>query len=140
MMIRVLTAATVANVAGACFFVFALSAHMALTDPDFPGNLGTHLTINFAALLLCFRAVFSTALPASLLVALAGFSFRWRSPWIYLAGGAVIGLGFILWHWGFTFRLLRRPFFYWIMAISLACAWLYWQMVQKVLSDRCERA
>jgi len=139
-MIRVLIAVSAANLAGVCLFVFALSAHLALMDPDISRNFGSHLTISIVTLLLCSWAVFSTALPASLLFALTGLFCRWRSPWIYLAGGAAIGLGFILWHWGFTLHLLRRPFFYWIMAISLACAWLYWWMVRGFLPEAWKRA
>ncbi len=139
-MLRVLVAAVAANAAAPCLFVLAVSTHLALTDPGFPRNYGSHLGVSLAALLLSFCAVFSTALPASLLVALTGFYCRWRNPWIYLAGGAATGLGFVLWHWGFTFHLLRRPFFYWIMAISLACAWLYWRMVREVLTEAWDRA
>ncbi|MEZ0169013.1 hypothetical protein [Microvirga sp. TS319] len=125
MMLRVLIAAVAANAAAPCLFVLVVGTAMALTDPNLPRTLGSHLGVSFAVLLLSFNAVFSTALPASLLFALIGFCCRWRSPWICQAGGAAIGLGFVLLHWGFTVRLLLRPFFYEIMAISLVCAWLY---------------
>lgn len=138
-MLRVLIAAVVANAAAPCLFVVVGGTALALTDPNLPRTLGSHLGVSFAVLLLSFHAVFSTALPASLIFALAGFYYRWRDTWIYLAGGAVIGLGFVLWHWGFAANLLRRPFFYWIMAISLVCAWLYWLMARRALPEASRR-
>ncbi|WP_414472705.1 hypothetical protein [Microvirga sp. M2] len=140
MMRRVLIAAVAANAAAPCLFVLVVGTAMALADPNLPRTLGSHLGVSLAVLVLSFQAVFSTALPASLIFALAGFYYRWRSPWIYLAGGAVIGLGFILWYWGFTVHLLRRPYFYWIMAISLVCAWLYWLIARRALAEASKRA
>lgn len=139
-MLRVLIAAVTANAAAPCLFVFAVSTRMALADPDFSRNFGLHLSVFLVFLFGCFRAVFSTALPASLLFALTGFYCRWRSPWIYLAGGAMIGLGFFLRYWSFTLHQLRRPSFYSIMAISLVCAWLYWLIARRVLAEARKRA
>jgi hypothetical protein len=138
-MIRMLIAVVAANAAAPCLFVLALLVNLAADDTDSPGSLGALLDVSFAALFLSFDAVFSTAFPASLLFALTGRYFRWRSSWIYLAGGAVIGLGFISWHWGFTLHVLRRPIFYWIIAISFACAWLYWLVARESLTEAATR-
>jgi hypothetical protein len=91
-MIRMLIAVVAANAAAPCLFVLALLVNLAADDTDSPGSLGALLDVSFAALFLSFDAVFSTAFPASLLFALTGRYFRWRSSWIYLAGGAVIDL------------------------------------------------
>ncbi len=135
-MARILIAAVVANAAGCFLFVLVGLAHIILGDLSRSlGNPGTLLGLTLVVLYLSFGAVCSSTLPASLLFALTGRYCRWRSVWIYLAGGAAIGFSFFQWYWGLSLDFLRKPVFYWIMAFSLASAWLYWLMAREALAE-----
>jgi hypothetical protein len=126
-MSRMFAGVLAANAAAPLLYLTLASIRAALSfeTSAFSGDPG------FAGLIYVgiFFAVFLMVLPASLLFAVLGRSRRWRSVWIYLAGGTAIGAGFALFM--DDGRLLypgQQRRFLIALVIGAICGWIYWRI------------
>src|SRR4051794_2542308 len=106
---RVLAAVCVANLAAACLFMLSVLVRIGFLDPVAFPRTGRpdeiELVIFEGAVLITFTTVF----PVSLGLAFLGRRLGWRSRWIYLLGGAVIGLGFDFLYFAEDWHFPRSP-------------------------------
>ncbi|UVF19894.1 hypothetical protein HPT29_001715 [Microvirga terrae] len=82
--------------------------------------------------------VFMSIFPVSLILALLGLFFRWRSLWIHAVGGAALGLGFafLAYDWSFPRGLNDQRFFPAATFAGALCGWVYWRIAITQTPDR----
>jgi hypothetical protein len=127
---RILAAVFVANLAAPCLFMLFGLVRIGFLDPIAFSRIGRpdefELVIFEGAVLITFMTVF----PVSLGLAFLGRRLGWRSHWIYLLGGAVIGLGFnfllIAEDWRFPRSPSDQSLYLANIVIGAICGWIYW--------------
>jgi hypothetical protein len=136
---RRIAAVIAANLAGPCLLVLHIFLLTAFTDPSrLNASDGAHMLMAFGVfLLMTWAGMAVTVFPASLLFAWLGWRAGWRSAWIYIAAGVVIGG---------VFNVLIPPLifgsgeqtlsiFAFYGCLGAICGWIYWRIAIRQTPD-----
>jgi hypothetical protein len=124
-----LAAVGVANIAAPLLAWFFTILLLILLEPqDFSWSVG--LDGLFLFILFGLPLIFLSVFPVSLILALIGLFFRWRSVWIYVSGGAILGLVFAFsgYDWSFPKGADDQRFFSMEIFVGCLCGWIYWRI------------
>jgi hypothetical protein len=128
----------VANVAAlVMFWLFVSIALMVSTTKPW---LDVFLDGLFLVGLFGTFIVFTTIFPVSLTLAYIGLLFRWTHRWIYVGGGALIGLAFIIFVYqgsSLSSAVDKRNALFFI-CIGVVCGWIYWRIAIRQTPNPCD--